>query len=191
MESLPAEVFQHIFKNLRNCDLEALIKTSKSLRELVYNDSDYVVLLDENESANYASDPVFRHKLDRLYTRKNKVFISVHLCWTTITDVSALGKVHTLELFGTLVSDVSALGNVHKLGLRKTNVTDVSALGKVHTLDLSYTKVTDVSALGNVHTLDLSYTNVTDISALKNVKVKLESDGESSEEFDRELEEEF
>jgi hypothetical protein len=56
------------------------------------------------------------------------------------------------------ITDVSALGNVHTLGLHWCeNVTDVSALGNVHTLNLLWCrKVTDVSALGNVHTLNLS-----------------------------------
>ena len=67
------------------------------------------------------------------------------------------------------VSDVSALGGVHTLDLRCCdNVTDVSALGKVHTLNLSCCdNVSDVSALGKVHTLDLRCCdNVSDVSAL-------------------------
>src|SRR5208282_3557439 len=97
------------------------------------------------------------------------VLWDVDLSWTKVTDVSALGKVHTLDLYGTQVTDVSALGNVHTLNLSHTKVTDVSALGKVHTLDLSDTQVTDVSALGNVHTLNLGSTKVTDVSALGKV----------------------
>ena len=71
-----------------------------------------------------------------------------------VTDVSALGNVHTLRLYNCRgVTDVSALGNVHNLLLyRCFGVNDVSALGKVHTLDLSRCSgVTDVS----VHTLTL------------------------------------
>src|SRR5208282_4586534 len=79
------------------------------------------------------------------------VLWDVDLSYTPVTEcLSALGKVHTLDLYGTNVTDVSALGNVHTLNLSYTQVTDVSALGKVHTLYLSGTEVTDVSALGKV-----------------------------------------
>ena len=97
--------------------------------------------------------------------------VSLNLSWcSNITDVSALGGVHTLNLSGCInVTDVSALGGVHTLDLsRCTNITDVSALGGVHTLDLEGCRnITDVSALGGVHTLDLrDCTNITDVSAL-------------------------
>ncbi len=51
------------------------------------------------------------------------------------------------------ITDVSALGGVHTLYLRWCDkITDVSALGGVHTLDLSdFKNITDVSALGGVH----------------------------------------
>ena len=68
--------------------------------------------------------------------------VKLDLNYTRVIDVSALGKVHTLNLWGTLVTDVSALGGVHTLHLGFTEVTDVSALGGVHTLHLRYTKVT-------------------------------------------------
>ena len=84
-------------------------------------------------------------------------------------NVSVLGNVTTLSLWGMAVTDVSALGNVTTLDLSHTDVTDVSMLGNVTTLDLTYTNVTDVSALGNVTTLNLSHTNVTDVSMLENV----------------------
>src|SRR5271170_4005462 len=71
------------------------------------------------------------------------VLWDVNLSRTKVTDVSALGKVHTLDLSGTDVINVSALGKVHTLYLIGTQVTDVSALGNVHTLNLSDTEVTD------------------------------------------------
>ena len=54
------------------------------------------------------------------------------------------------------ITDVSALGGVHTLDLSEcSNITDVSALGGVHTLDLSEcSNITDVSALGGVHLFD-------------------------------------
>ena len=44
-----------------------------------------------------------------------------------------------------MVTDVSRLGRVHTLDLGETEVSDVSKLGKVHTLNLNQTQVTDVS----------------------------------------------
>ena len=41
-----------------------------------------------------------------------------------------------LDLSGTNVSDVSALGNLHTLNLSHTEISDVSALGNLHTLFL-------------------------------------------------------
>jgi hypothetical protein len=90
---------------------------------------------------------------------------------TNVEDVSMLGKVHTLNLERTNVEDVSMLGSVHTLNLRNTNVEDVSMLGEVHTLDLGETIVEDVSMLGGVHTLDLYDTDVTDVSMLGNVNI--------------------
>jgi Leucine-rich repeat (LRR) protein len=103
------------------------------------------------------------------------VLWDVDLSHTEVTEsISALGKIHTLDLSWTKVTteSISALGNVHALDLEGTQVTDVSALGNVHTLDLSHTKVTDVSALGGVHTLYLFETNVTtDLTILSNVRI--------------------
>jgi hypothetical protein len=103
--------------------------------------------------------------------RQNMIKRDLSYC-RGVTDVSALGGVHTLNLRGCSgVTDVSALGGVHTLDLSHcANVTDVSALGGVHTLDLSHTNVTDVSALGGVHTLNLSHCyRITDVSALGGV----------------------
>nr|QBK85781.1 MAG: F-box domain protein [Marseillevirus LCMAC101] len=94
---------------------------------------------------------------------------SLYLSCTQVSDVSALGGVHTLYLSGTKVTDVSALGGVHALYLTDTEVTDVSVLGGVHSLYLSCTQVSDVSALGGVHTLYLRHTQVADVSALGGV----------------------
>jgi len=75
-----------------------------------------------------------------------------------ITDVSALGNVHTLKLSECQgIRDVSALGGVHTHNLSNCNgITDVSALGGVHTLNLfGWDKITDVSALGGVKKLTM------------------------------------
>ena len=95
-----------------------------------------------------------------------------NLVLQTITD--SRKQLHlNLSSYGDIITDVSALGNVHTLNLSRCDkIEDVSALGNVHTLDLSYcTKITDVSALGNVHTLDLyNCGKITDVSALGNVQ---------------------
>jgi hypothetical protein len=95
---------------------------------------------------------------------------SLSLCGTGVTDVSALGGLVALYLYGcTGVTDVSALGGLKKLCLYScTGVTDVSALGGIDTLFLyGCTGVTDVSALGGLKTLWLNgCTGVTDVSAL-------------------------
>ena len=50
-----------------------------------------------------------------------------------IKDVSMLGNVHTLNLWGCKnIKDVSMLGNLHTLNLSYTNIKDVSMLGKVN-----------------------------------------------------------
>jgi hypothetical protein len=87
-----------------------------------------------------------------------------------LEKINYISKQLSLNLSDTNITDVSALGNVHTLKLSSChNLTDVSALGNVHTLNLYNCRITDVGALGNVHTLDLSDTNITDIRALKNV----------------------
>ena len=62
---------------------------------------------------------------------------NLNLAFCNIKDVSALGKVHTLNLHGCLqIKDVSALGNVYNLDLSLCDISDVSALGKVHNLTI-------------------------------------------------------
>ena len=116
------------------------------------------------------------HTLDLSYTTVSDVSMlgKVHTlnlsnCYK-VTDVSALGNVHTLDLSGTKVSDVSALKNVRELNLFGCyNVTNVSTLGNVRKLILRDTNVINVSMLGNVQTLNLSHTKVRDVSMLGNV----------------------
>jgi hypothetical protein len=137
---------------------------------LYFKKSCYYHTLNKKQSLKFYKVESFRkNMLDKIkYPRKQ---LSLDLNETKVSDVSALGQVHTLDLCGTDVSDVSALAHVHTLNLSETLVSDVSALGHVHTLNLSGTKVSDASALGHVHTLDLRGTKVTDTSMLKNVKI--------------------
>ena len=111
----------------------------------------YLSLKDDNDVAmRFYRDDVFRiYVYSRVQNPSRQISISLNLsnCFG-VTDVSALGKVHTLYLS------------------RCSRVTDVSALGKVHTLDLyRCSGIINVrgqaqSALKNVHTLYLfSYDN--------------------------------
>jgi hypothetical protein len=133
----------------------------------------YYYRLNLESSKRYYIDPEFRDLIkSKVCDISKQISVNLSGC-DEITDVSALGGVHTLDLFSCLnIIDVSALGGVHTLWLSGcSNITDVSALGGVHTLDLSYcSQITDVSALGGVHTLWLSRcSNITDVSALGGV----------------------
>ena len=129
--------------------------------------------LNRKYSLKYYQDEEFRaHVHSRLENPSKQLSLNLSKC-NNITDVSALGGVHTLDLSGCWnITDVSALGGVHTLNLSRCwKIADVSALGGVHTLDLSEcSNITDVSALGGVHTLNLSDChNITDVSALGGV----------------------
>ena len=98
--------------------------------------------------------------------------LNLHGC-QEIKDVSVLSNVHTLDISQTNIDDVSMLGNLHELNISECQkIKDVSALGKVRILNLRYcAKITDVSALADVHDLDIAHTSVSDISALTGVKI--------------------
>ena len=97
--------------------------------------------LRRNIARMYVEMETFReHVRSRVYFRGATYLpLDINPSVSYIRDVSALGGVHTLDLFAcTGISDVSALGGVHTLNLRWcTGISDVSALGGVHTLDLS------------------------------------------------------
>jgi hypothetical protein len=91
-----------------------------------------------------------------------------------ITDVSSLGKVHTLSLTGCRnIRDVSALGRVHILNLSYCEkVTDLSALEWVYSLTFDGFKGTDLSELKNIVILDIRYAPyVADITKLHSLQV--------------------
>ena len=90
-----------------------------------------------------------------------------------ITNVSALGSVHTLILlFCSGIKDVSALGSVNSLTIAACkNIIDISTLKSAHTLTLRHCSgIKDVSALGSVNTLTLwGCPNIKDVSAYHEV----------------------
>ncbi len=176
---IPPELLVAIFKNIKNKD--DLVNTCRShpfwmdvINLHIWCTYD-VSTLDEIFSLQYNRCILKLIGEDRLELYQQlpdnvkeayNIKFHLNLSGTNVTDVSALGKVHTLDIGYTQVTDVSALGKVHTLNLHRTNVTDASALGKVHALNLIETKVRDVSALGNVYTLNLYGTKVTDVSEL-------------------------
>ena len=128
------DLFRFIYEytDLRSlCDTCTLLLTFKQY--IIYK-------FNKKYSLMYYDDILFRQRvLNKIANPNKQLHLDVSNC-NQITDVSALGNVHTLDL--TYCCDI----------------TDVSALGNVHTLDLSYCdNITDVSSLGNVHKLYLPY----------------------------------
>ena len=163
-------IFRYIAEYIESQDLKSLCDTCKPCAEF----KKYLMyILTKQYSLLFYSNTLFRDLvLSKIFNPIKQLHLNLSNCFN-ITDVSALGNVHTLDLTCCRnITDVSSLGNVHTLNLSYSdNITNVSSLGNVHTLDLSYcSKITDVSALGNVHTLNLSdCDNITDVSALGNV----------------------
>ena len=113
-------------------------------------------------------------KLDNTFTKlPNIKYLCIDISRTTISDVSMLGGLHTLNIIHCYnIRDVSMLGGLHTLDARWTNISDVSMLGRLHKLDIRGCKnISDISMLGGLHTLDISgCQNISDVSMLNNVK---------------------
>jgi hypothetical protein len=160
-----------VFELMRYIDVTNLLNTTKLLKNVkkkfIYRK------LNKEYSLEYYNHEEFRSIVNNSVEKSNKqISLDLKYCHN-ITDVSALGNVHTLYLrYCNNITDLSALGKVHTLDLNNCEkIKDLSALGKVHTLDLSDCEnITDVSALGKVNTLNLSHCqNITDVSALGKV----------------------
>jgi hypothetical protein len=172
LQSLNEDLLQLLEGFLTSDEFLPLMYTSQQLRREYHQRRR--LSLDRKHSRRYAEDEEFRARvLSAIVDPHKQLIMNLSGCDVTTHDVSALGGVHTLNMYGCdKVSNVSALGGVHTLNLSMCNqVSDVSALGGVHTLDLSCCdQVSDVSALGGVHTLDLaSCDQVSDVSALGGV----------------------
>jgi hypothetical protein len=131
------------------------------------------IQLNTPNSLRYVNEKEFQeHCLSLIKSSRRQLGLNLTAC-QSISDVSALGGIHTLHLSGCRgIRDVSALGGVHSLYLSCcTGIRDVSALGGVHSLDLSFCPgISDVSALGRVHSLNLSgCRGISDVSALGGV----------------------
>ena len=157
LDELPADVLCYITEYFEiGDDLNKLINSHKFFRNISQIREKYLISL-KNEKAKLYYDMGYDIIPQNDWFRKlNQHKLSLNLTGCpNITDVSALGNVHTL-----------------KLSLCQ-NITDVSALGNVHTLDLvGCNNITDVSALRNVNTLYLhGCPQITDTSMLKNTRI--------------------
>ena len=136
--SLSDNSFTEVLSFLSNRNnLNAIDKNLNRIYKLyLYNNS--YIRLNRNYSIRYYEDEEFRTLVhSRVENPSNQLSLDLSEC-RNITDVSALGGVHTLSLSGCW------------------NITDVSALGGVHTLDLEgCDSITDVSSLNNVPNLTL------------------------------------
>ena len=121
-----------VFELMRYIDVTKLLNSTKLLKNV--KKKFIYIKLNKNYSLKYYNNEEFRNIIHNSVEKSNKQ-ISLDLSNSTnITDISALGKVHTLFLHGC------------------ENITDVSALGKVHTLHLyNCDQITDVSSLRNVN----------------------------------------
>ena len=125
-------------------DIRAVLDTCNRLRELKL--SEVGMWHFKHEYAHqYNTDEAFRARVyealavpDRDGNPQQQLPTGMDLSYTRMTDVSALGSVHTLSLSGCPgITDVSALGSVHTLNLNScTGITDVSALSSVPNLTL-------------------------------------------------------
>ena len=130
-------------------------------------------MLNRHFSLEYYRNPTFRETVhERILSPRLQ--LSLNFTNISISDVTSLGGVHTLNLSGTAVRDVSPLQNVPRLNLSFCRyLTDVSSLKNVQYLGISFTDVSDVSELGHLRFLDISWcTNISDISALTNVCIQ-------------------
>jgi hypothetical protein len=169
LTSLPEDIY---FCIQEFTSINDLLNTSRQLDDIKYRL--FYWRLNKSFSQRFYSSVEFRVRLMCCLVHDSSKQVSLNFIGCgNVSDVSALGNVHTLNLsYCDNVSDVSALGHVHTLYLSYCrNVSDVSALGHIHTLHLNNCRnVSDFSALGHVHTLELnSCPNVSDFSALGHV----------------------
>ena len=187
VNSLHADIFHLLSRYLAREEFQAFLHVNKHVHD------EYIgyrlISLNKRYSLLYVENEPFREKISSLILDPGRqLALCLSFC-SNITDVSALGRVHSLNLsFCSSITDVSALGGVHTLNLSGcSSITDVSALGGVHTFNVSggsvsalggvhtlnlsgCSSITDVSALGGMHTLDLSdCSKITDVSALGGV----------------------
>jgi hypothetical protein len=127
------ELFRVIdtYTDLRSlCDTCTLLST---LKKYIFN------LFNKTYSLMYHDDISFRNRvLNKIFNPNKQLHLQLSNSGYRITDLSALGNVHTLDLGDCEITDVSMLGNVHTLDIRNCkNITDVSfsaIVRNVHTL---------------------------------------------------------
>lgn len=126
----------------KNSDMNNLMNVSRVFREI--KKAEFYWQLSRKHSVEYFRNVFYKSILDSLFTNTQRQ-VSIDLShFSLIRDEGDL-------------SNVSALGNVHTLklcGSRK--LCNVSSLGNIHSLDLSFCPlISDVRMLGNMHTIHL------------------------------------
>ena len=132
--------------------INSLLNTTQQLKEK--KEMFYQWYLNEYGSLQYMASP------EKIKNKKQIYKIDLQdYAINEDTDLSLLDGIRNVNLSRLAISDVSALGNAHILNLSYClQITDIRALGNVHTLILySCHNLTNVSALGKVHTLEISY----------------------------------
>ena len=132
---IPIELLIIIFKFIELPDGIRLLKTCKWFNEAVKDSFCSTIYEIDIYNGNY-------NKLNnilkdiKVYKKQNFKITLENI--PELTDVSALGSVHSLELIDCPnITDVSALGSVHSLILKYCDgIKDVSALGSVHSLQI-------------------------------------------------------
>ena len=135
--SLSDNSFTEVLSFLSNRNnLNAIDKNLNRIYKLyLYNNS--YIRLNRYYSIRYYEDEEFRTFVhSRVENPSNQLSLDLSEC-RNITDVSALGGVHTLTLTNCGITDVSTLGGVDTLNLFGCrDITDVSALNNVPNLTL-------------------------------------------------------
>ena len=134
MNTLNADMYRLVGGYLTSRDFQALLHVNKHVHG-EYIEYRYIKLK-QKHSILYLRDITFRDRLFSLMVDpRRQLKLNFHND-QTVTDLSGLGGVHTLDLYNCQgVTDVSGLGGVHTLNLSSCRgVTDVSGLGGVHML---------------------------------------------------------
>jgi hypothetical protein len=145
VSALPEDIYRCIQEFT---SINALLNTSKRLIDVKHR-LFYWSLGSASSQQFYSSEEFCERLRGLMHDCKKQLSLNLGKC-DKVSDVSALGHVHTLNLSSCPnVSVVSALGHVHTLNLSAcVNVRDVSALGHVHTLNLSACKCERSQCIG-------------------------------------------
>ena len=134
-----AEFWGDFYKKIPKTKAKPKTNIFDILNENLFNIGNFLMTKDFKnlwESINFINTP-YLEALKEFFVDKRKG--KLDLSNSDIKDVRALSRLYKLNLSGCKnVTDVSALGGVHSLNLSYCNITDVRAIRRVKRLDLSY-----------------------------------------------------